>query len=82
MATSIAYRPGGSELATVRRTLGALEERFVVAVWDQPGAGKSFAAIDHDELSLLRRADSALYQAKQTGRDRLCVVSTDGTPTR
>ena len=44
--------PGGSELATVRRTLGALEERFVVAVWDQPGAGKSFAAIDHDELSL------------------------------
>ncbi|MFM2347810.1 MAG: hypothetical protein RL654_2563 [Pseudomonadota bacterium] len=37
---------------------------------------------DHDELSLLRRADSALYQAKQTGRDRLCVVSTDGMPTR
>lgn len=32
---------------------------------------------DHDELSLLRRADSALYQAKLSGRDRLCVVSND-----
>ncbi|MFO1277652.1 MAG: GGDEF domain-containing protein [Sphaerotilus natans] len=46
------------------------------------GAAAFDPARDHDELSLLRRADSALYQAKQTGRDRLCVVSTDGTPTR
>jgi len=41
------------------------------------GAAAFDPARDHDELSLLRRADSALYQAKLSGRDRLCVVSND-----
>jgi pimeloyl-ACP methyl ester carboxylesterase len=40
----LAGGPGGTELSTVRRELGALEERFVVAVWDQPGAGKVYLA--------------------------------------
>jgi len=26
-----------------------------------------------DEIQLLRRADNALYQAKQTGRNRACL---------
>jgi pimeloyl-ACP methyl ester carboxylesterase len=48
----LAGGPGGTELATVRRDLGRLEERFVVAVWDQPGAGKSYSAARHEDLSL------------------------------
>jgi pimeloyl-ACP methyl ester carboxylesterase len=48
----LAGGPGGTELATARLTLGGLEESFVVAAWDQPGAGKSYGAIDHARLSL------------------------------
>lgn len=37
--------PGTSELGILRaHNLAALEKRFTVAVWDQRGAGKSFAA--------------------------------------
>lgn len=39
--------PGTSELGLVRTyNCAALEERFTVAVWDQRGAGTSFAAIE------------------------------------
>jgi pimeloyl-ACP methyl ester carboxylesterase len=48
----LAGGPGGTDIATVRRELGALEERFVVAGWDQPGAGKSYSAAKHKDLSL------------------------------
>ncbi len=36
--------PGGSELGRVRRFNQPLEERFVVAVWEQRGCGKSYWA--------------------------------------
>lgn len=36
--------PCGSEMAWVREDNGALEERFVVVNWDQPGAAKSYSA--------------------------------------
>jgi pimeloyl-ACP methyl ester carboxylesterase len=39
--------PGTSELGMVRvHNLPALEQQFTVVVWDQRGAGKSFAAIE------------------------------------
>ena len=38
--------PGGSQLVTARRALAGLEDHFVVVGWDQPGAGKSFDAVD------------------------------------
>lgn len=42
----LAGGPGGSQLVTARRALGGLEEHFVVVNWEQPGAGKSFDAVD------------------------------------
>jgi pimeloyl-ACP methyl ester carboxylesterase len=42
----LAGGPGGSQLVTERRALGALEDHFVVVNWEQPGAGKSFNAVD------------------------------------
>lgn len=47
----LAGGPGGSQLVTQRRALGALEDHFVVVNWEQPGAGKSFDAVDKAELN-------------------------------
>lgn len=43
--------PGGSQLVTARRTLARLEDHFVVVNWEQPGAGKSFDAVDRKSLN-------------------------------
>ncbi len=47
----LAGGPGGSQLVTARRALGGLEEHFVVVNWEQPGAGKSFDAVNRQQLS-------------------------------
>lgn len=47
----LAGGPGGSQLVTERRALGALEDHFVVVNWEQPGAGKSFDAVDKADLN-------------------------------
>lgn len=47
----LAGGPGGSQLVTARRALGGLEEHFVMVNWEQPGAGKSFDAVDRSTLS-------------------------------
>lgn len=47
----LAGGPGGSQLVTERRALGELENYFVVVNWEQPGAGKSFEAVDRSTLS-------------------------------
>ncbi|HRJ58924.1 MAG TPA: alpha/beta hydrolase [Anaerolineales bacterium] len=47
----LAGGPGGSQLVTARRALGGLEDYFVVVNWEQPGAGKSFDAVDRSTLS-------------------------------
>jgi pimeloyl-ACP methyl ester carboxylesterase len=50
----LAGGPGGSDLAAARLTLGKLEDHFVVVIWDQPGAGKSFDAVDRSKLTVER----------------------------
>lgn len=47
----LAGGPGGSQLVAARRTLAGLEDRFVVVNWEQPGAGKSFDAVDRSKLT-------------------------------
>ncbi|WP_339375133.1 alpha/beta fold hydrolase [Stenomitos frigidus] len=47
----LAGGPGGSYLVLEQRALAGLEDHFVVVNWDQPGAGKSFDAIDHAKLT-------------------------------
>lgn len=43
--------PGGSQLPSTRLHLSALEEHFVVVNWDQPGAGKSYGAVNINDLT-------------------------------
>ena len=47
----LAGGPGGSQLTTARHELSGLEEHFVVVNWEQPGAGKSFGAVDRASLT-------------------------------
>jgi pimeloyl-ACP methyl ester carboxylesterase len=47
----LAGGPGGSQLVTGRRVLQGLEDHFVVVNWEQPGAGKSFDAVDRSTLT-------------------------------
>jgi pimeloyl-ACP methyl ester carboxylesterase len=48
----LAGGPGGSDLASARLTQGKLEDHFVVVNWEQPGAGKSFNAVDRSKLTV------------------------------
>lgn len=50
----LAGGPGGSQLVTERRALAGLEDHFVVVNWEQPGAGKSFDAVDRSTLTAER----------------------------
>lgn len=61
--------PGGSQLVTERRALGKLEESFVVVNWDQPGAGKSYNAVDQKALTVDRYVNDGLALAAYL-RDR------------
>ena len=47
----LAGGPGGSQLVTERRALAGLEDYFLVVNWEQPGAGKSFDAVDRSTLT-------------------------------
>ncbi len=50
--------PGGSETALMRLFNADLENHFVVAYWDQRGAGKSYAAdIPRDTMSIAQFVD-------------------------
>lgn len=55
----LAGGPGGSQLTTERFALGELERHFVVINWEQPGAGKSFDAVERSTLTPERYIEDA-----------------------
>jgi pimeloyl-ACP methyl ester carboxylesterase len=55
----LAGGPGGSQLAAERFALGELEKHFIVVNWEQPGAGKSFDAVDRSTLTPNRYIEDA-----------------------
>lgn len=74
----LAGGPGGSQLATARHTLGGLEDHFVVVNWEQPGAGKSFAAVDRSTLTPERYITDAheliLYLRQRFEEEKVYVL--------
>jgi pimeloyl-ACP methyl ester carboxylesterase len=74
----LAGGPGGSQLVTARRALKGLEDHFVVVNWEQPGAGKSFDAVDRSTLTPERYiADTralVLYLQQRFGREKIYLL--------
>ena len=44
--------PGGSQLVTARHCFADLERDYVVVTWEQPGAAKSYSAINPADITL------------------------------
>lgn len=65
----LAGGPGGTDIGAMRIDPG-LEEDFVVATWDQPGTGKSYAAIDPVERLTLERMVRDTLEVTDYLRDR------------
>ncbi|KPQ32402.1 MAG: putative hydrolases or acyltransferases (alpha/beta hydrolase superfamily) [Phormidesmis priestleyi Ana] len=74
----LAGGPGGSQLVTERRALARLEDHFVVVNWEQPGAGKSFDAVDRSKLTPDRYVTDAhelvLTLRQRFGKDKVYVL--------
>lgn len=75
--------PGGSELGLVRRHLGGLEERFVLATLDRRGAGSSYPALDPtSRVTLDRVVDDTVavtdYLRKRFHQDRIYLLGESG----
>ncbi len=74
----LAGGPGGSQLATARRSLSGLEEHFVVVNWEQPGAGKSFYAVDRTTLTPERYIADAHeligYLQQRFGQEKVYIL--------
>ncbi len=74
----LAGGPGGSDLAAARLTLGGLEDHFVVVIWEQPGAGKSFDAVDRSKMTVeryLTDGRALVTQLKERfGQDKIYLV--------
>lgn len=74
----LAGGPGGSELAWTRLHLAGLEDHFVVVNWDQPGAGKSYAAVAPTDLTLDRYLSDAVELVElmlaRSGQSKMYVL--------
>lgn len=74
----LAGGPGGTQLVNARRALTRLEDRFVVVNWEQPGAGKSFDAIDRSKLTPDRYVTDAhelvLNLRQRFGKEKIYVL--------
>jgi pimeloyl-ACP methyl ester carboxylesterase len=68
----------GEAMAPFTQALSALEERFVVCLWEQRGAGLSYACGDTGRLSLSRFVSDAVevteYLLKRFGRKKLVLM--------
>jgi pimeloyl-ACP methyl ester carboxylesterase len=60
--------PGNAQLPIARLYSDELEKRFVVAHWDQRGAGASCRGVDWSSLSLERIVGDAIELAERLGR--------------
>ncbi len=74
----LAGGPGGTDLGAMRVDTG-LEQDFVVATWEQRGAGKSYAALDPADTLTLDRAVSdtlevADYLRERFGQERIYLA--------
>jgi pimeloyl-ACP methyl ester carboxylesterase len=74
----LAGGPGGSQLTTARHALAGLEDHFVVVNWEQPGAGKSFDAVDRATLTPERYISDGhelvLYLRQRFGQEKVYVL--------
>jgi pimeloyl-ACP methyl ester carboxylesterase len=70
--------PGGSQLVTAGRALAGLEDHFVVVNWEQPGAGKSFDAVDRSTLNPERYISDGIalvhYLRERFGEEKIYVL--------
>jgi pimeloyl-ACP methyl ester carboxylesterase len=72
--------PGGTELGWVRAHNAELEKHFTVAVWEQPGVGKSYpvALWNREHLKLEQIIEDGLavteYLRGRFGQDKIFVV--------
>lgn len=71
--------PGGTAIGRIRNSGEALERDFIVAVWDQRGAGKSYDALEPTEtLTLESMVDDTVevtrYLLDRFGQQRLYLV--------
>jgi proline iminopeptidase len=65
----LAGGPGGTDLGAMRRDVG-LEADFVVATWEQRGAGKSYAALDPTETFTVDQFVTDTIEVTNYLRDR------------
>ncbi len=74
----LAGGPGGSQLTTARHALSELEDHFVVVNWEQPGAGKSFNAVNRSTLTPERYINDGhelvLHLRERFGQDKVYVL--------
>jgi pimeloyl-ACP methyl ester carboxylesterase len=74
----LAGGPGGSQLAATRMRLGELEKQFVVVNWEQPGAGKSYGAVNMDRLTPELYIEDGLaltqYLRERFGQEKITIL--------
>jgi diguanylate cyclase (GGDEF)-like protein len=76
-------REGSSKLAEVlRQAVSADEVGGGVSVTMSFGVAASGPSETFDYEAVFAKADTALYAAKRSGRDQVCLAETDGTPAR
>ena len=79
----LATRDSREEAIQLAETLRRFVERYLGQAVDTEervttSGGVAFPAFGESLDEVLRRADAALYQAKATGRNRICLGTTDG----